>query len=129
MKEADREKLTELIRLSKPHLLRQESYTLIPTTIQIFLLQSHNLTVAVPHRCIANTCCKLLRSVRGDLGYGHAVGCSGGTKKIVDGPLPPLECDVVLGELAGGIKGAPGVHLEWDHKVGKDREGEVEPGE
>lgn len=88
---------THLPRLPKPRLLRQELHALLLAPICILVLQPFQTPTTIPRSRIANAIRQLQRRVLRDLRYSHVLRGSGGTEKVLDGPLPPFECGVVLG--------------------------------
>lgn len=60
---------------------------------------------------------------------GHVIGSGGGCEEVVDGPLPPFEGGIVLGDLARIVEGVPGVDLDGESEAREEGKGEVEAGE
>jgi hypothetical protein len=46
--------------------------------------------------------------------------------KIVEGPLPPFECSIILRDLAILVEDVPGLDFDRDDEVAEEGKGEVE---
>lgn len=118
-------KPTQLIRLPEANLRRQEGLARRFTRIQFPRIR-HDAAITIRHRRLADAGRELLRRVGCDLREGHVGGGGGGGEEVVDGPLPPFEGGVVLGDLAGRGESVPGVDLDGEGEGWEDGEGEVE---
>ncbi len=103
---------TKFICLTEPNFLRQEVETFLPACVLGIG------ATAILHRGSADT--------RGDCSCQAAHCCfraicseflARSSDQVFDGPLPMLESSVILGDLAFGIVGVPGVDFDGDDEV------------